>query len=253
MFCARPSVVPEPFAAVVNTHVYSSSLVPSHARAMVSAVLTATTVALTIAVLLVLAPGAIDTGHLIAFIEEDGPLEVATVVVWMIAAVYLLLPGRRPRLTALPFAVFCFAMGMRENGLPPDLVPHGRRLVQLGFYLHGPESLTYRIVTGLVILAVLAAAVHVMIFLAREFFQRRGWVEADTGMFILAMVVLVMAQIAESVLDHPAWMLTLFPEGWSGQLSLESLEEGWEAVGAFYVLVAVHLSRQLGRERRRFG
>ncbi|MFY9476911.1 MAG: hypothetical protein WAQ08_04495 [Aquabacterium sp.] len=234
----------------MNTHVYSSSLVPSHARAMVSAVLTATTVALTIAVLLVLAPGAIDTGHLIAFIEEDGPLEVATVVVWMIAAVYLLLPGRRPRLTALPFAVFCFAMGMRENGLPPDLVPHGRRLVQLGFYLHGPESLTYRIVAGLV---VLAAAVHVMIFLAREFFQRRGWVEADTGMFILAMVVLVMAQIAESVLDHPAWMLTLFPEGWSGQLSLESLEEGLEAVGAFYVLVAAHLSRQLGRERRRFG
>jgi hypothetical protein len=220
---------------------------------MVSAVLTATTVALTFAVLLVLAPGAINAGHLIAFIEEDGPLEVATVVIWMVAAVYLLLPGRRPRMSALPFAFFCFAMGMRENGLPPDLVPHGRRLVQLGFYLHGPESLTYRIVTGLVILAVLAAAVHVMIFLAREFFQRRGWVEADTGMFILAMVVLIGAQLAESIQDHPAWMLTLFPQGWSGQLSLESLEEGWEAVGAFYVLVAVHLSRQLGRERRRFG
>jgi hypothetical protein len=47
---------------------------------MVSAVLMATMVALTIAVLLVLAPGAIDAGHLIAFIEEDGPLEVAMVV-----------------------------------------------------------------------------------------------------------------------------------------------------------------------------
>lgn len=246
-------LVPEPLVPVVNTHVYSSSRVPQHARAMVSAVLTASTVALTIAVLLVLAPGAMDAGHLIAFIEEDGPLEVATVVVWMVAAVYLLLPGGRPRLTALPFAVFCFAMGMRENGLPADLVPHGRRLTQLGFYMHGPESLTYRIVAGLMVLAVLAAAVHVMIFLAREFFQRRGWVEADTAMFILAMLVLVAAQIAESVLDHPTWMRTVFPDGWSGMLSLESLEEGWEAVGALYVLVAVHLSRKLGRERRRFG
>lgn len=218
-----------------------------------SAVLTATAVALTIAVLMLFAPGVVPRSPLVAFIEEDGPLEVATVVVWMVAAAYLLLPGRRPRLTALPFAVFCFAMGMRENGLPPDLVPHGRRLVQLGFYLHGPESLTYRIVAGLVVLAVLAAAVHVMIFLAREFFQRRGRVEADTGMFILAMAVLVVAQLAESIQGHPSWMLALFPRGWSAQLSLESLEEGWEAVGAFYVLVAVHLSRKLGRERRRFG
>jgi hypothetical protein len=48
---------PNLLAAVVNTQVFSSSLVPLHGRAMVSAVLTATTVALTIAVLLVLAPG----------------------------------------------------------------------------------------------------------------------------------------------------------------------------------------------------
>lgn len=220
---------------------------------MVSTVLTAVTVALTIAVLLVLAPGVIDAGHLIAFIEEDGPLEVGTVLIWMLAAAYLLLPGHRPRLPALSFAFFCFALGMRENGLPPDLVPHGRRLMQLGFYLHGPESLTYRIVAGLVVLAVLAAAVHVVIFLAREFFRQRGWVELDTAMFILGMLVLVAAQVAESIQDHPTWMVMLFPQGWSGKLSLESLEEGWEAVGALYVLVAVHLSRKLGRERRRFG
>lgn len=226
---------------------------PSHARALVSTLVTAVTVALTLAILLVLAPGVINADHLVAFIEEDGPLEVATVVVWMLAAVYLLLPGRRPRLPSLSFAFFCFAMGMRENGLPPDLVPHGRRLMQLGFYLHGPESVTYRIVAGLTVLAVLAAAVHVVIFLAREFFRRRGWVEVDTGMFILGMLVLVGAQLAEGIQDHPTWMVTLFPQGWSGKLSLASLEEGWEAVGALYVLVAVHLSRKLGRERRRFG
>ncbi|HIV71670.1 MAG TPA: hypothetical protein H9903_12115 [Candidatus Aquabacterium excrementipullorum] len=216
--------------------------------------MTATAVALTLAILMLLAPGVVDARHLIAFIEEDGPLEVATVAIWMLAAVYLLLPGNRPRLPALSFAFFCFTLGMRENGLPPGLVPHGRRLMQLGFYLQGPESLAYRVVAAVVVLAVLAAAVHVVITVGREFFQRRGWVEADTGMFILGMVVLVASQVAEGIQDHPVWAAALFPPGWNGMLSLESLEEGWEAVGAFYVLVAVHLSRQLGHaKRRRFG
>lgn len=210
-------------------------------------------VALVLAIGFLAAPGIVDAPHLVSFIEEDGPLEVLTVIVWMAAAAYLVLPGRRPRLPSLSFAFFCFTMGMRENGLPPDLVPHGRRLMQLGFYLHGPESLAYRLVTGLVVLAVLAAAIHVVVFVGKEFIQRRGLVEVDTGMFILGMGVLVVAQLAETLQSHPAWAAALFPASWGGMLSLESLEEGWEAVGALYVLAAVHLSRRLGRDRRRFG
>ena len=100
---------------------------------------------------------------------------------------------------------------------------------------------------ALVLLAVLAAAVHVVVFVGREFIQRRGWVHLDTGLFILGMGVLVGAQLAESIQDHPALAAGLFPEGWSAMLSLESLEEGWEGLGALFVLLSAHLSRRLGR------
>lgn len=231
---------------------FSTGVVPAYARPLVSTLVTAAVVALTLAILLLLAPGAVTPGHLIAFIEEDGPLEVVTVVIWMVSAVYLLWPGNRPRLPAWSFGFFCFTLGMRENGLPASIVPHGRRLMQLGFYLHGPESLAYRVVAGLVLLAVLAAAVHVVVFVGREFIQRRGWVQVDTGMFILGMGVLVASQIAESLQDRPALAAGLFPQGWNAMLSLESLEEGWEALGALFVLAAVHLSRRLGRRANGF-
>ena len=214
---------------------------------MVSRVVTATAVALTLAILLLLAPGVVEPDRLIAFIEEDGPLEVLTVIVWMVAAVYLVWPGRQPRLPALSFAVFCFTMGMRENGLPASIVPHGRRLMQWGFYLHGPESLAYRVTAAVVVLAVLVAAVHVVVFVGREIIRRRGWVQVDTAMFILGMGVLVASQIAEGFQDKPALAASLFPPGWNAMLSLESLEEGWEGVGALFVLLSVHLSRRLGR------
>lgn len=234
----------------MSSRTFSASFVPAHARPMVSTVVAATAIALTLAIVFLLAPGLIEPHALNAFIEEGGPLEVATVAGWMVAAIYLLLPGRRPRLPGLSFAFFCFTMGMRENGLPAGLVPHGRRLIQLGFYLHGPESLIYRVVAGLVVLAVLAAAVHVVIFVGREFIQRRGWLPVDTALFVLGMGVLVVSQIAEGVQDHPALAAALFPRGWNGMLSLESLEEGWEAVGAAYVMLAVHWSRKLGAAER---
>lgn len=224
-----------------------------HAASPASALITGMAVALTLAILLVLAPGALEHRYLASFIEEDGPLEVLSVMAWMGAAAYLVLPGRQSRFPAWSFSMFCFTMGMRENGLPSGLVPHGRRLIQWGFYLHGPESLGYRVVAGLVVLAVLVAAVHVVLFLAKELIQRRGWVEVDTGLFLLAMGLLVVAQLAESVQGHPGWSSALFPGDWDAKLSLESLEEGWEALGAVYVLAAVHLSRRLGRMRRRFG
>ena len=231
----------------MSSRTFSARFVPAHAQSLVSVLVAACAVALTLALLLLLAPGAVTPRHLMAFIEEDGPLEVLTVVVWMAAAVYLVWPGQRPRLPALSFGFFCFTLGMRENGLPAAIVPHGRRLMQLGFYLHGPESLAYRVVAALVVLAVLAAAVHVVVFVGREFIQRRGWVQPDTGMFIFGMAVLVGAQIAESLQGRPALAATLFPQGWDAMLSLESLEEGWEALGACCVLVAAHLSRRAGR------
>lgn len=234
----------------MSTHALFSFAVPGHARALVSSLTTAMAAALTVALLCLLAPGVVEPRHLVAFIEEGGPLEVATVMVWMAAALWLLLPGRRPRLPALSFAFFCFTLGMRENGLPPALVPHGRRLLQPGFYLHGPESLAYRIVAALVVLAVLAAAVHVVVFVGRELIRRRGWVEVDTGLFILGMAVLVVSQVAEGIQDHPVWAAALFPRGWNGMLSLESLEEGWEAVGAWYVFLAVLRSRAIGPGHR---
>jgi hypothetical protein len=121
---------------------------------------------------------------LIAFIEEDGPLEVATLGGWMIAAAYLLLPGRRPRLTACHLRCSGFAMGMRENGLPPDLVPQAGAVGLLSAWAGEPD-LPHRGGTG-------GGRARANLP-AREFFQRRGWVAADTGMFILAMVVLVVA------------------------------------------------------------
>lgn len=206
-------------------------------------------VALALGVLMLLAPGVVAHQSMAEFVAEGGPLENISVILWLLAAGCLLWPGHRPRLPALTFAFFCFTLAVREYGMPPELVPHGRRLVQLSFYLQGPESVAYRVVTGMVMLAVMAAAVHVVIFVGREFIRCRGRVPKDTAMFILGMGVLVAAQLAESIYSRPALAASLFPEGWDALLSLESLEEGWETLGAFYVVIAAHFSRRVGRAR----
>jgi len=204
---------------------------------------------LLVGVLMLFAPAFVDPAALTHFIAEDQPLEQGTVLVWMLAGVCLLWPGRRPRWPALSFAIFCFTMGVREQGLPASIVPHGRRLVQSDFYLNGPESLTYRLVAGAVVLLCVLAVLHVLIFLSQEAWKtlRHFTSRLDTALFVTGIAVLVAGQLAEAMAKYPGVVMQLFPEGWNAKLSLEAVEESWEAMGALIIFLGAFVSRRLGR------
>lgn len=197
-------------------------------------------VGLTAAVLVAL-PAFVEPQALRQLMSEEGPVERLSALVWGVAGLYLLLAGARSRFPSGALAVVLLMLALRETGLPPDLVPSGRRLLQARFYLEGPESVWFRAVMAVVLLIGVWAFARTAYWACTTAWRQRTWRSAEGRLLLWAGALLVCGQLAESMAD---WALLADVMGPLQPLRLVvlGLEEGLECLGSVFVLAAVHFS-----------
>lgn len=161
------------------------------------------------------------------FATENGPVETTSVIVWFIAGAFLLVLHRPTPGVALALAVICANLAIREQGLPPELVPSGKALMQLSHYLDPAEHWSRRLAEAVAVAGSLVSGVvggwHLFLFMWR----RQGWRNPVGRLLIGSFMTLAISQ----VMDH-----------WLGEDVL--YEEILECVGALLVLVAVQALHQ---------
>lgn len=161
------------------------------------------------------------------FATENGPVETTSVVVWFIAGAFLLVMHRPTPGVALALAVICANLAIREQGLPPELVPSGKALMHLSHYLDPSEHWSRRLAEAVAVAGSLVSGVvggwHLFLFMWR----RQGWRNPVGRLLIGSFIALAISQ----VMDH-----------WLGEDVL--YEEILECVGALLVLVAVQALHQ---------
>lgn len=161
------------------------------------------------------------------FATENGPVETTSVIVWFVAGASLLVLHRPTPGVALALAVVCANLAVREQGVPPELIPSGKALMQLSHYLdpavHWSRRLAEALAVGGSLVAGLVASWHLFRFMV----LRRGWRNPVGRLLLGSFVALVVSQ----VMDH-----------WLGEDVL--YEEILECVGALLALVAVQALHQ---------
>ena len=153
------------------------------------------------------------------FATENGPVETTSVIVWFVAGASLLVLHRPTPGVALALAVVCANLAVREQGIPPELIPSGKALMQLSHYLdpavHWSRRLAEALAVGGSLVAGLVAGWHLFRFMVR----RRGWRNPVGRLLLGSFVALAVSQ----VMDH-----------WLGEDVL--YEEILECVGALLAL-----------------
>ena len=161
------------------------------------------------------------------FATEDGPIESLSVIVWFLAGACLLVLHRPTPGVALALAVICANLAIREQGLPPEVIPSGKALMQLSHYLdpsvHWSRRLAELVAVSGSLLSGLVGGWHLFLFMWR----RQGWRNPVGRLLIGSFLALAISQ----VMDH-----------WFGDDVL--YEEILECVGALLVLVAVQALHQ---------
>lgn len=161
------------------------------------------------------------------FATENGPVETTSVLVWLIAGACLLLMHRPTPGAALALAVICVNLAIREQGIPAELVPSGKALLQLSHYVDPAVHWSRRLTEAVAVSGSLAAGVvgcwHLFVFMWR----RQGWRNPVGRLLIGSFMTLAISQ----VMDH-----------WLGEDVL--YEEILECVGALLALVAVQALHQ---------
>lgn len=190
---------------------------------------------LAVAVLvLCVAPFILDRETVFWLGEESGPIEQGSVWVWLAAAVWTLgRTLRSRRWLPLAFALVMVLMGVREAGLPPELVPSGKALLSWRHYADAGIDPLRRLITGGLVLVFLVSLIASGVATLRYLWRQQGWRRPDGQFFMLAFALLVVAQFAEGWAGHrdtpdtDLWVL------WALML-----EEGLEALGAVFTLAA---------------
>lgn len=191
---------------------------------------------LLVVVALCATPFVADVATVVWLGSEDGPLEQGSVWLWFVAGFWVL--GRNARVRRwLPvaFGLVMIMMGVRETGLPPELVPSGKALLSWRYYADANIDPLRRLITGGTILILLTSLIASVWSTVRYVFREQGWRYADAQFLILAFLCLLLGQLAERGAGHDGAAL-------SSMLSL-MLEEGFEALGAVFALVACALPR----------
>lgn len=190
---------------------------------------------LAVAVLaLCLAPLVLDRETVFRLGAEDGPIEQGSIWVWLAAAVWTL--GRTlqaRRWLPLAFALVMVLMGVREAGLPPELVPSGKALLSWRHYADASIDPLRRLITGGLVLAFLVSLIASVVATLRYLWRQQGWRRPDGQFFVLAFALLVVAQLAEGWAGHQDT-----PDADVKVLWALMLEEGLEALGAVFALAA---------------
>lgn len=156
------------------------------------------------------------------WLAEDGPIEQLAVWLWLIAA-SLAMWRARGRWIGASWALVFLLMAVRETGLPKAVIPSGRRLLRLSYYLDPSTPLWQRVVIGLLLCAILLALIHVGWRGVREGLMRHGW-RQGAGQFVTAAVCVVAAsQLFEAM---PGWLGldgAIYTLCWALEESLETL------------------------------
>lgn len=161
------------------------------------------------------------------FATENGPVETLSVIVWFLAGAGLLLMHRPTPGVALALAVICANLAIREQGIPPEVIPSGKALMQLSHYLDPAVHWSRRLAEAVALVGSLASGIvggwHLFLFIWR----RQGWRNPVGRLLIGSFMALAVSQ----VMDH-----------WFGEDVL--YEEILECVGALLALVAVQALHQ---------
>lgn len=161
------------------------------------------------------------------FATENGPVETTSVIVWFMAGACLLVMHRPTPGVALALAVICVNLAVREQGLPPEVIPSGKALMQLSHYLDPAVHWSRRLGEAVAVVGSLVSGTvgcwHLFLFMWR----RQGWRNPVGRLLIGSFMTLAISQ----VMDH-----------WFGDDVL--YEEILECVGALLVLVAVQALHQ---------
>jgi len=187
---------------------------------------------------LALAPLVLDRETVFQLGEETGPIEQASVWVWLAAAAWTLgRTLRKQRWLPLAFVLVMLLMGVREAGLPPELIPSGKALMSWHYYMDGAVDPVRRSVTGGLVLVLLVSLVVSVASTLRYLWREQGWRRPDGQFLMIAFMLLVLAQLAERWAGHQS---TSDTDLWT--LWALMLEEGLECLGAVFTLAACTLS-----------
>ncbi len=161
------------------------------------------------------------------FATENGPVETTSVIVWFMAGACLLVLHRPTPGVALALAVICANLAVREQGIPPEVIPSGKALMQLSHYLdpavHWSRRLAEAVAVGGSLVSGIVGVWHLFLFM----WVRQGWRNPVGRLLIGSFMTLAISQ----VMDH-----------WLGEDVL--YEEILECVGALLALVAVQALHQ---------
>lgn len=162
------------------------------------------------------------------FATENGPVESLSVVAWFLVGAFLLILHRPTPGVALALAVVCVNLAVREQGVPPEVIPSGKALMQLSHYLDPAVHWSRRLCEAIAVGGSLVSGVVATWQLFAFMWLRQGWRNPVGRLLIGAFVALAVSQ----VMDH-----------WFGEDVL--FEEILECVAALLVLVAVQALHQL--------
>lgn len=161
------------------------------------------------------------------FATEDGPVESLSVITWFIVGACLLLLHRPTPGVALALAVVCANLAVREQGLPPEVIPSGKALIQLSHYLDPAVHWSRRLAEAVAVLGSMVSGGVASWHLFRFMWLRQGWRNPVGRLLMASFLALAVSQ----VMDH-----------WIGEDVL--FEEILECVAALLVLVAVQALHQ---------
>jgi hypothetical protein len=190
---------------------------------------------LAVAVLVLgLAPLVLERETVFRLGEEDGLLEQGSVWVWLAAAAWTLgRTLRARRWLPLAFVMVMVLMGVREAGLPPELVPSGKALLSWRHYVDASIDPLRRLITGGLVAAFLVSLIASVVATLRYLWRAQGWRRPDGQFFVLAFALLVVAQLAEGWAGHQSTSDTDMVTLWALML-----EEGLELLGGVFTLAA---------------
>lgn len=161
------------------------------------------------------------------FATENGPVESLSAIVWFIAGACLLAMHRPTPGVALALAAICANLAVREQGIPPEVVPSGMALMHLSHYLDPAVHWSRRLAEAAAVSGSLVAHIvgvwHLFLFMWR----RQGWRNPVGRLLIGSFVTLAVSQVMDQWLREDVLY-----------------EEILECVGALLALVAVQALHQ---------
>ncbi len=174
---------------------------------------------------------------------EDGPVEWFSAAMWLVAAIVILRRARAPRAPAIAYAIFCVTLTVRETGLPPELIPSGKRLLKAAYYLDASVPLLRRVIIGVIIVTVLIALAYFLLINTRAFFSRQQLRQPGFQLILVCGGVLAASQGFEALPDYLPSLADTVREPVVNVLW--ALEEGFEALAPVVLIQAIRIAGRL--------